>query len=623
MRSVHNHLQRYARRFTALAILGALYLLARMPTISDSKRHVLAGRFRFERAALPLVAGPEIRSARSTSPSLRHLAAWISSVGAAVALNDLDGDGLSNDLCYVDVRTDQVIVAPVPGTGSRYAPFALDAGPLFSRATMAPLGCVPADMNEDGRVDLLVYYWGRPPLAFLKHGAAMEAGSYQPVEIVPGGERWFSNTAVFADLDGDGHPDLIVANYWPDGSRLLDAAAGAPESMPGSNSRAFNGGTKHFLLWQGAGEDWVRYREVPGLLPNEVDHGWTIAVGAADLDGDLLPEIYLANDFGPDRLLHNRSTPGHLRFELLHGVKTLGVPNSKVLGRDSFHGMGVDFGDVNGDGWPDLFVSNIGAPYETEENNFLWTSTGQVDLMRKGIAPYEDRSDTLGVARSGWAWDCRLADFDNDGVPEAIQAVGFIHGNVNRWPEMQEVAMGNDALLSHPGSWHHFVSGDDLSGQTHNPFYVRSSDGRYYDVAAEMGMAETHVSRGIAVADVDGDGRLDYAVANQWEDSLFFHNVSPRPGNFLGLRVQRTNGSPVIGAKATVFLPDGRMLSAQSDGGTGFSGKRSAEIHFGLGALSPEVALRVEVKWRDTGGIHSQRYSLKPGWHVVTLGGRS
>jgi enediyne biosynthesis protein E4 len=65
-----------------------------------------------------------------------------------VALNDLDGDGLPNDICYLDVRTDQVIVTPAPGTGARYQTFALDAGPLYRRETMAPMGCLPGDMNE-------------------------------------------------------------------------------------------------------------------------------------------------------------------------------------------------------------------------------------------------------------------------------------------------------------------------------------------------------------------------------------------------------------------------------------------------------------------------------------------
>jgi enediyne biosynthesis protein E4 len=622
------YMRRNGGRAVALALLCALYLLARLPTISGAERQALARRFQFDRAALPRVPGPEVRGVRPVHPSLRHIAAWISTVGAAVALNDLDGDGLPNDLCYVDVRTDQVIVAPVPGTGQRYAPFALDAGPLFSRSTMAPMGCLPGDMNDDGRMDLLVYYWGRTPIAFLHQSADMNAAAYQPVEIppaleiAPGGARWYTNAATFADLDGDGHPDLILGNYFEEGARILDASAGGGEHMQRSMSRALNTGRDRVMLWRQAPRDSVRFEDIPNALPEEAVHGWTLAVGAADLDGDLLPEIYFANDFGPDRLLHNCSTPGHLRFELLQGRRTFAAPKSKVLGFDSFKGMGVDFGDINGDGWPDLFVSNIAAPYALEESHFLWVSTGRVEQMRNGVAPYVDRSEDLGVSRSGWGWDARLADFDNDGVPEALQAVGFLRGGVNRWPELHEIAMGNDELLAKPSAWHHFIPGDDLSGHMHNPFYVRAADGRYYDVAAEMGMDESHVSRGIAIADVDGDGRLDYAVANQWEDSWFYHNRSPQAGEFLGLRIRRGN-VPVIGATAAVYLPDGHRMVAQSDGGSGHSGKRSSDIHFGLGHIDSASLLRVEVRWRDASGVHAREFHLTPGWRTIDIGGVS
>lgn len=171
--------------------------------------------------------------------------------------------------------------------------------------------------------------------------------------------------------------------------------------------------------------------------------------------------------------------------------------------------------------------------------------------MSSGTAPYLDRSEAIALSRSGWAWDARLVDFDNDGTPEALQALGFVRGSVNRWPELHKIAMGNDELLSRPAAWHNFIPGDDLSGHTHNPFSVRAADGQYYVVATEMGMGESHISRGIAIPDVDGDGRLDYAVANQWEDSWFYRNRSPYAGSFLGLHIRRGKVS-VIGATATV-----------------------------------------------------------------------
>jgi hypothetical protein len=637
----------HATRLVAIAVILGMYGFTQPPSLAGAGRAGLASQFSFTRSPLPELKGYPQHSVRSVSPSLQRISAWISSVGASVALNDLDGDGLPNDVCYVDTRIDKVVVAPAPGTPARYQPFALEPGPLaYDAATMAPMGCLPADMNEDGRMDILVYYWGRTPIAFLRQGdrgSKLDGNSYVRQEIMPSMERWYTNAATFADLDGDGHADLIIANYFQDGARILDANSTAPEQMQHSMSRAYNAGTKRLLLWAGATagtKPSVQFKDVPGVFDDEVTHGWTLAVGAADLDGDLLPEIYFANDFGPDRLLHNESTPGHLQFSRLEGVKTLTTPNSKVLGRDSFKGMGVDFGDLNGDGRLDMFVSNITSQYALLESNFAWVSTGEIGLMRQGVAPYVDRSEQLGLSRSGWSWDARFGDFNNDGVPEILQATGFVKGDVSRWPELQELATGNDELLSNPASWPRFQPGDDVSGHQPNPFYMRAQDGRYYDLSAELGMDQPQVTRGIATADVDGDGKLDFAVANQWETSYFYHNESPNAGAFMGLHLLlpvsggaaktevrtghpdvNTFGHPAIGASATVHLPDGRSLVAQVDGGNGHSGKRSSDLQFGLGRVTQDTHLKVDLAWRDSKGqVHHQTLDVTPGWHTVMLG---
>lgn len=210
---------------------------------------------------------------------------------------------------------------------------------------------------------------------------------------------------VLASHWGDGHLDLVIGNFFPDGARILDTQASGTEPMQDSLSLARNGGRAHFLLWAGAtaGEaPTVQFQEVMDILDASIAPSWVLAVGAADLDGDLLPELYFANDFGPDRLLHNRSRPGQLRFALLEGKRPLTTPKSKVLGHDSFKGMGVDFADLNEDGWLDIYVSNIASAYALEESHQLFLSTGEPARMQQGVAPYINHSEALGLSRSGW-----------------------------------------------------------------------------------------------------------------------------------------------------------------------------------------------------------------------------
>jgi hypothetical protein len=433
-------------------------------------------------------------------------------------------------------------------------------------------------------------------------------------------------------------------------------------------SRSFNGGHNRLFLWEGgeAGDQpSVRYREVKGIWDEDIARGWTLAIAAADLDGDMLPEIYFSNDFGHDRFLHNRSTRGAPKFASLKGEKHFTTPNSKVMGRDSFKGMGADFGDLNGDGNLDLYISNIAKEFALEESHFLFINTGQLDRMQDGVAPFVECAEKLGLARSGWGWESRLADFNNDGKLEAVQATGFVKGERNRWPQLHEAAMGNDLMLRYANNWHRIKPGDDLSGHEHNPFFVQASDGRFYDLASDLGIDTPQVTRGIATADVDGDGDLDFLAGNQWIPSVFYRNDCPKPKAFLGLRLLLPLGEsavttsdsaavrdssasnsatpnavevfsgqaklstptmPAIGATATMRIGD-RVLTGQVDGGNGHSGKRSPELHFGLGTsvndqgAPNDQRVDVELTWRDRSGqVQHSSVKLQPGWHTIVLG---
>jgi hypothetical protein len=198
----------------------------------------------------------------------------------------------------------------------------------------------------------------------------------------------------------------------------------------------------------------------------------------------------------------------------------------------------------------------------------------------------------------------------------------------------------NDVVITNvASSWPRIEQGADIAGKNQNPFFVRAGD-HYVDVSQAIDFGENYVSRGIAIADVDADGSLDMIVSNMWGPASYYHNEHPSTGASLELRLLlpvtrqgseetrvsqgkaalELRGRAAVGAVVTVSVPYGKTLTRQVDGGNGHSGKRSPELHFGLGNADLERTVEVEIRWRDPDGHLLQQFlSLKPGRYTVLL----
>ena len=186
--------------------------------------------------------------------------------------------------------------------------------------------------------------------------------------------------------------------------------------------------------------------------------------------------------------------------------------------------------------------------------------------------------------------------------------------------------------------WPRIGPGADIAGHQRDAFFVRDAHGRWGNVASLVGLEEPFVTRGVATADVNGDGRLDFAIANQWERSYLYLNRGRRHGKALELRlllrpggrvgptvVRRGDrpllGSPAVGAAATVVRPDRAPATEQVDGGNGHASVRSPELFFGLGRAAVDRPLLVRLAWRDrTGHVRHAAVRLRPGRYTILLG---
>lgn len=708
---------------------------------------------------------------RQVNPSIYKIRSWISSVGAAVAVEDLDADGLTNDACWVCPRINRVVItragpeSPESDKPRGYSPRFLEAPafPAFNNAsvpgnsgTIAPMGSLVGDFNEDGMLDIVVYYWGRSPVLFLRNSTPWQQYvvsanvNFDPLELCFPPERWFTNAATQCDLDADGHIDIVFGNYFADGAAVLDPHSTTPVEMQDSMSHATNGGKKHFMLWQKPFKESTQpqyFREAQVTISEDgrkIDaggkenflRGWTLGIAAANFDANPsdLPGVYLANDFGRDVLLlpetsgRNKDT---LCFRIAETARDWMTPKSKTLGHDSFKGMGACARDFDADGIPDISVSNIAALWALLESHFAFASgclaktpldlpAGQMteELLRKRVndirhayyaetkkktMPLRDVSTELGLAQSGWGWDIKAASFDNAPRLQWIRAQGFVHGHrlsrlggpisdtqrpaplaAGRWSVLHELATANDATLRFASNWFSCAPGDDLSGRDRLAFYVANDRGRYFDqnaaesqtrmvsssFPAALGfqisrktsasidpMTLPMIGRGIAIADVDGNGMIDFLVATQglhqpeimrgqeqhFENSYCFINrLAPeKSGHCLELRLLLSvaddataetrvfsgpasavpfRGRPAIGATATFLLAtaDGlKVFSDTVDGGNGHSGKNSFDLHFGLGKeASVDQPLQVLIRWRDPAipsKIQEEVVPLRPG----------
>lgn len=500
-----------------------------------------------------------------------NLAPHITAVGASISVADADGDGRPElyATSTADGAPNALFRDRGDGTFEDVAPRA-GLADLNREGAGCSMGSVWADYDGDGLEDVFVYMWGRSRLFHNEGGLR-----FRDVTEGSGLERWMnSNAATWIDYDLDGNLDLYVTGYFAEEHDLWHLRT--TRIMHESFEFARNGGANYLYRGRGDGtfED-VTERTGAGSTR------WTYAAVAADFDRDGWPDLYIANDYGPEELLLNR---GGERFELADGIG---------LEAESKSGMSVALGDVRNEGRPSVFVSNISQPGYLFQGNNLRVSFLDRDgpMMQFAEGP---------VADCGWAWGAQFGDLDDDGFQDLVVVNGFISASRERdyWYQMSKIGLATGGVVADAAEWPP-IDDRSLSGyeRTRVLLNMGTRSARFLEVGEQVGVDDRYDGRAVALVDLFDDGALDIVIANQKGPLLVYRNERPDDRHWLGLRLEgRAPNTSAVGAEVELEFAQGRQLQVVTTA-CGFSSQNDRRLHFGLG--QEPGALRLHVRWPD------------------------
>jgi hypothetical protein len=504
--------------------------------------------------------------------------------GAVVAVGDYDGDGrddvfitegMNSHLMRnggvkdgVPVFTD---VTASAGVGGGHEADAIVADALFF------------DYDNDGRLDLFVGRFGTPML--YRNLGPDKDGLWRFEDVSKrAGLTPFANTigTIAFDADADGWLDLMLANYFQPLNLL---ALETTKVLPNDLDRAVNGGGVTFfrnVALPDGGRGFVDETEKAGLGKHT---GWSLDIGHADLDNDGDQDVYVAGDYGTDRLFLNQGVSGGV-------VRFRDATEEALGGFDTRKGKNVDMADYDPDGWLDVYVTNITDEY-MKECNFLWHSNG---VAAKGVLTFSDLSRETGTCDSDWGWAAKWGDFDNDGWEDLFTVNGLRSGSkANYIPVLLEHTILKPGVdFSDLGSYPD-IGDMTWSGYQKKRLFHNLGDGTFKEIGVAAAVANEYDGRGIGVGDFDGDGRLDFVQSNVRGPSLLYLGAAEKPGHWIRLRLlEGTGRRDAIGARITVHAGGERWIR-EVDGGNGYSSASCLRVHVGLGAHASVDS--VEIRW--------------------------
>jgi hypothetical protein len=537
-------------------------------------------RYGFRLTETAMAAGLDfVHEAPILDRRLDHIMPQVASMGAAVAVVDFDEDGWS-DLYVTNSKggsRNKLYRNRGDGTFEDVAE-RLGVADLNRDGTGVSMGSVWGDYDNDGYEDLLLYRWGRPELFHNDRGQGFTRVS-ETVKL----PDWANvNTGVWLDYDRDGRLDFFLGGYYSENIDLWKLAD--TKIMPESFEYAMNGGRKYLFRNLGGG----RFEEVSERVGLE-SRRWALAAVAADLRGTGYPDLFIANDYGVSELFVN------------DGGRFREVGRETGVGYAPKSGMNASVGDVLNQGRLAIYVSNISEEGILLQGNNLWVpSGGEKGLPKFENLARAMGVDLGGWSFGAQFGDLNNDGFMDlylvNGYVSASRKETY-------WYDYSKVAGGHEVVISDAKNWPPMGT-RSLAGYQQKKVWINDGAGRFIDVAPMVGVTDRHDGRSVVLADLTNRGVLDVVVANQKGPLLLYRNQVADGRSWIAFDLEGAcesdqGGAPcsnrsAIGARVAVSW-NGQQQVQEVSGGSGFCAQNQRRLQFGLG--SPAAVDSVVVRW--------------------------
>lgn len=536
--------------------------------------------------------------------------------GGGVAIGDINNDGLQDIFFTGNMVSNKLYL----NNGNFKFTDVTDKSGLNSTGVWST-GVSLVDINGDGWQDIYICKSGKPEgekrhnELFINQGIDENgAPKFKEMAKIYGvADYGLSTHSAFFDYDKDGDLDMYLLNNSIRSIGIYNL------KKDQRLIRDPNGGNK---LYRNDGNRFTDVSEEAGIYGSTIGFGLGVTIGDVNKDG--WQDIFVSNDF---------FEKDYLYFNNGDGTFTESLEN--VIGEISLGSMGADMADINNDGFPEIFVTemlpkeegrlktktifedwnkytaNIKAGYYRQfPRNILQLNRGYSNTEEKIFMSEIGRFS--GIEATDWSWGALMADLDNDGLKDLFVANGIYKDLIDLdYLNFYADPMTTKKLFDERGSYLKELIDSIPSNPIANFAFKNNGDLTFSDKAKEWGLACNSFSNGSSYGDLDNDGDLDLVVNNVNMEAFVYRNNSDSlfPKNhYLNIQLQGKDlNKGALGSQVTVYSED-KMLYQELAPMRGYQSSVDNRLHFGLGSLTKIDSILI--RWPDLSVVKITQVAL-------------